>query len=183
MIQVSRNQKAASAFAPMFQAASIHAVDFKQLQQLGVRYVALDADSTMVAYRGKKLDPEVLKHLKQQQKYIDGWCIASNRLIKTLNGMSAELQAPIVPTSIWVRKPQRRYFRRLVKHFRAERPSQVAMIGDKLFSDVWGANRAGLVSVWVGRIGNDGLHDRILGVRQREHWWLKRRGVTNHVQK
>lgn len=162
-----------SHFVPNYMATSLRDVDFSVLRKAGVKYIALDADSTLVIYRGIKVDTKTRQHLVQQQQFMDGWCIASNRITNDLDDISASIEAPIVPTSLLVRKPQKRYFKRILSYFDAE-PHEIAMLGDKLVADVWGANRAGLVTVWVERLGKDGLHDRALRVRTWEQMWIKR---------
>jgi HAD superfamily phosphatase (TIGR01668 family) len=162
-------------FVPDFMATSVADVDFKALKKRGVRFVALDADSTLVRYRGVKLNVDTRKHLLQQKKYIEAWCIASNRITNTLSPLSSSLDAHVIPSTFFVRKPKQRYFQRVIDFFSAE-PHEIAMVGDKLLADVWGANRAGMVSVWVEHFGKDGLHDRALGVRSWEKLLMRKYG-------
>lgn len=159
-------------FVPDFTATSVGDVDFKALKKRGVRYIALDADSTLVRYRGIKLNSDTKKHLLKQRKHIEAWCIASNRITNTLAPLSDSLDAPVIPSSAFVRKPKQRYFQRVIDFFSAE-PHEIAMVGDKLVADIWGANRAGMVTVWVEHFGKDGLHDRALRVRAWEKFLMR----------
>ncbi|MCA1806758.1 MAG: hypothetical protein LC687_02680, partial [Actinobacteria bacterium] len=84
-------------FVPDFMATSVIDVDFKALKKRGVRFVALDADSTLVRYRGVKLNQDTKKHLLHQKKHIEAWCIASNRIINTLAPLSTSLDAHVIP--------------------------------------------------------------------------------------
>ncbi len=161
-------KKAESHFLPDFMASSLLAVDFAQLAKAGVRYVAIDADGTLAEYRQSTIDEATKKHLMKQRKYIDDWCIASNRVTSGLDQLGQVIDAQVVPTNPLARKPRARYFRRVIEHFGADRPEEIAMIGDKLLADVWGANRAGMVSVWVEQLGPDSLSDRLFRVRQWE---------------
>ncbi len=163
----------ASRFVPDFMATSLQGVDFKMLRQRGVKYVALDADSTLVAYRGTEIDSRTKRHLLRERKHIEGWCIASNRITNDLGELSESINAAVVPTSILVRKPKKRYFQRITKYFSAE-PGEIAMIGDKLLADVWGGNRAGFITVWVEKLGDDGFHDRAFGVRKWEQYMIRK---------
>lgn len=160
-------------FVPDFTATSVADVDFRALKKRGVRYIAIDADSTLVRYRGIKIDERTKKHLQKQKKHIEAWCIASNRITNTLAPLSTSIDAPIIPSTLLVRKPKQRYFKRVIDFFTAE-PGEIAMIGDKLIADVWGANRAGMVTVWVEHFGKDGLHDRALQVRSWERLLMHR---------
>ncbi len=170
-----KSVQSAPNFVPDYMATSVADVDFKTLKKRGVRFIALDADSTLVRYRGVKLNADTKKHLLKQKKYIEAWCIASNRITNTLAPLSDNLNAPVIPSSAFVRKPKQRYFKRVIDFFSAE-PHEIAMVGDKLVADVWGANRAGMVTVWVEHFGKDGLHDRALRVRSWEKLLMRKYG-------
>lgn len=161
------------AFVPDFMAASIGDIDFDHLLKIGVRFIALDADNTLVPFFGVRMDPKSKRLLKQQLKKFDGACIASNRLTDNLKELATDIDLEIVWAGVFVRKPKRRYFKRVMRHFRAK-PHEVAMIGDKLRADIWGGNRAGLVTVWVQKLGRDYLLDRLLRVRWFEWKFLNR---------
>lgn len=157
-----------SYFLPDFMATSLAAVDFTQLAKVGVRYVAIDADGTLAEYRQSTIDDATKKHLLKQREHIDDWCIASNRVTSGLGQLAQVIDAQVVPTNPLARKPRARYFRRVIEYFGVDHPEEIAMIGDKLLADVWGANRAGMVSVWVEQLGPDSLSDRLFRVRQWE---------------
>lgn len=164
---------AKSNFAPNYFAQSIEMVDFSVLKKRGVRFVALDADHTLVRFRGRKIKASTRLYLLDQKVYIDGWCIASNRITNDLGELSSSIKAPIVRSNMIIRKPKRRYFNRVINHFQAE-PHEIAMIGDKLLADVWGANRMGMVTVLVNPFGGDGIHDRAIGTRRWERFMTRR---------
>lgn len=164
MRELSKKKRRSSSFVPDFMAQSLRDVDFARLKEVGIRFVALDADSTLVEYRKSIVDPKTKEYLEKQRKYIDGWCISSNRVTSGLDQLSKSIDAPVVPTSIIARKPRQRYFKRILEHFSAN-PTEVALVGDKLLADVWGGNRAGFITVWVEQLGGDGFHDRAIRVR------------------
>jgi HAD superfamily phosphatase (TIGR01668 family) len=161
-------------FVPDYTATSLLDVDFKQLKKDGIRFVALDADSTLVNYRGTVIDAKTRRYVLEQKKHIENWCIASNRITNDLSPLAESIQVQIIPSSLIVRKPQKRYFRRIAEYFGAEDVSQIVMIGDKLIADVWGANRFGCTTVWVEHLGKDSLHDRAFRVRQWEHMMMRK---------
>lgn len=160
-------------YVPDYMAASVTEIDFKELKKIGVKYVAFDADSTLVHYRGKVLSDKSRKHLQKQRKLFKDWCIASNRITNDLLPLAKSIDANVIRATLTNRKPQRRYFDQVLEYFDAK-PKEVAMIGDKLIADMFGAKRAGFVTVWVERIGKDGLHDRMLKVRKFEYRMMKR---------
>jgi HAD superfamily phosphatase (TIGR01668 family) len=160
-------------FVPYFMAKSVLDIDFAVLKRNGVRYVAFDADSTLVAYRAKVLTPESEKFLKRQLKQFDGVCVASNRATNDLADIANSLDAEVIRASLTLRKPAKGFFDRVVRHFKA-RPHEIVMIGDKLVADIYGGNRASFQTVWVEQNGRDHLLDRVFQTRRLEKWMMRR---------
>lgn len=159
-------------FVPDYLATSIEDIDFVLLARQGIKYVAFDADSTLVPYRGIELTPQTAKFLKKQKKLFSSWCIASNRVTNDLHGIAETLEAGVVRATLTTRKPKRKFFKRVLQHFDAP-AHEIVMVGDKLFADVWGANRVGMKTVWVEHLGKDSLFDRITHLRRFQKRFLK----------
>ena len=162
-----------SSFVPDFMARSVLDIDFEKLKKRGVKFIAFDADSTLVPFRAKHLSDEAKQFLARKRPLFKDWCIASNRLTNDLLPLGESIDAAVIRAGLVVRKPQRRFFQQIIRHFGAQ-PAEIAMIGDKLLADIWGAKRAGFVTVWVEKLGNDSPWDRLLQTRRLEKWMLKR---------
>ncbi|CAN5630216.1 hypothetical protein BH23PAT1_BH23PAT1_0690 [soil metagenome] len=160
-------------FVPDYMAKSVQDVDFKKLRKTGVKFIAFDADSTLVNFRGKALSDDTKLFLQKQRKLFEGWCIASNRLTNDLLPIAQSMDAQVVRATILNRKPQQHFFRQVIKHF-GGKPHEVAMVGDKLIADMYGAKKAGMVTVWVERIGKDNIWDRLIRLRDFEKWLIRR---------
>lgn len=161
-------------FVPDYIANSIADIDFKVLKSSGIKYLAFDADSTLVEYRGKIIADETVAYLLENKKLFDGLCIATNRVVKDLEPMAKSIGADLIQATGWVRKPKQKFFQRIMDHYDAQ-PHEIAMIGDKLVADMHGAKRAGLVTVWVERMGvGDSIWDRFLGVRRFEKRMMRK---------
>lgn len=154
-------------FVPDFMASSIFDIDFKLLKKQGIKYIAFDADSTLVSSRGKKMEEKAKLYLQRELKIFDGTCIASNRITNDLGDIGEDLNAKVIRASLLIRKPARGFFARVIDHFQAK-PSEIAMVGDKLVADIYGANRSGLKAVWVDKMGKDNILDRLFHTRHIE---------------
>ncbi len=155
---------------PDFMATSLLDVDFDALRKRGVKYVAFDADSTLVPARGKLLDSKTEAFLKEHRPKFESWCIASNRITNDLLPLAKAMDAHVIRATLITRKPQKRFFRWVLDYFKPKKPAEIAMIGDKLIADMFGAKRAGMTTVWVEKIGRDNPWDVVLQVRR----WEKR---------
>src|SRR5688572_7991687 len=97
-------------FVPDYMATSLLDVDFELLKKRGIKYVAFDADSTLVPSRGKLLDAKTEAFLKKYRPMFKDWCIASNRITNDLVLLAKSMDAQVIQATVIIRKPQRRFF-------------------------------------------------------------------------
>lgn len=169
MKELERKDKTPN-FVPDYMATSLLDVDFDELKRRGIKYVAFDADSTLVPTRGKLLDKRTEAFLKKHRPNFKEWCIASNRITNDLLPLAKSMDAHVIQATLLTRKPQRRFFTWVINYFKSKNPAEIAMVGDKLIADMYGAKRSGLTTVWVEKIGPDNPWDVVLQVRR----WEKR---------
>jgi HAD superfamily phosphatase (TIGR01668 family) len=160
-------------FVPDYMATSLLDVDFELLKAKGVKFVAFDADSTLVPSRGKLLDAKTEAFLKRYRPMFSDWCIASNRITNDLLPLAKSIDAHVIQATLRTRKPQKRFFRWVLNFFKSEKPQEIAMIGDKLIADMFGGKRAGMTTVWVEKIGRDNPWDILIQVRRWEKQLMK----------
>lgn len=171
MMKLKKEQRTPH-FVADYLAKSIEDIDFKQLAQQGIHYIAFDADSTLVNFRGRELPVSTKLFLQKQRSLFTSWCIASNRITNDLLPLAKSMDAQVIRATLLTRKPSRRFFDRVIL-LCGGKPSQIAMIGDKLIADIWGAKRAGMITIWVEKIGRDNPIDWAFRVRQIEKWLMK----------
>ena len=159
-------------FIPDFTAQDVLDIDFKALKDLGVRHILIDLDLTLRKKMTRKLDAEVIIYLLEAvKKYgFSSLNIASNNMLN-LRSYSTPLNANVFQP-YWhrlrlVRKPNKRFYNRIIDKL-AAKPAECVMIGDKLHADVFGGNRAGMVTILVNPNGSDYWYDRLLFTRIRE---------------
>ena len=112
----------------------------------GIRGIALDLDNTIVAWNGGRVPPAVGAWLAEARAAGIALCIVSNahrpaRVQRVAEAIGAH----------WVAragKPSRRAFREAMRRM-GTKPEETAVIGDQVFTDVWGGNRAGLHTILV----------------------------------
>lgn len=176
-MQPSRRRRAqgkSHGFVPDYFAASVDTIEYETLRRQGVRYIALDVDQTLTHNRAMQLDEHVADALNGLVRagVIDGIFIASNSR-RNLDEVAGILRAQRVRATRLIRKPGKHYYRRLMRLAKCV-PQEIAMIGDRLFTDVLGGNRAGLVTIMVDPNGPDMWLDRLTRLRKIEKRYLKR---------
>jgi uncharacterized protein len=106
----------------------------------------LDLDNTLILWHGTEIDAAVRAWLQQLRAVGLRFCLASNT---HRPGRLAEVAAALdVPFELGVAKPGRRGLQRCLSRVGTS-PEKTAMIGDQVFTDIWGGNRCGLYTVLV----------------------------------
>jgi HAD superfamily phosphatase (TIGR01668 family) len=137
-------------FKPDYVASSVSSIDFKLLKNRGIKCVAFDIDGTLTKNGSLMIDLELAKLIKTKLDLagIKTRFLASNSKRK-LNNIAKILGAfEIHQPEGYAGKPSKKYYESLLVKTGLN-PDEVAMIGDRLLQDTWGANTAGLVTVLV----------------------------------
>jgi len=125
---------------------SVYDLDFEKLWARGVRGIIFDLDNTLGPWGFARWEERALVWLGAVKARGFRVGFLSNhegegreRLLESLDGN------PIVFDA---RKPRLAGFRRVLEKLNLP-PSEVVMVGDQLFTDVWGAKRLGLYCILV----------------------------------
>ncbi|HKI56323.1 MAG TPA: YqeG family HAD IIIA-type phosphatase [Trueperaceae bacterium] len=138
---------------------SLHQVSAELLRDLGVRGVLVDLDDTLLPSGADTLDASVAAWLGGLRPAGFPVAILSNGERERVATLAARFGCRSLALS---GKPFAPAFRRALRLL-GTRPSETAMIGDQLFTDVLGANMAGLVSILVRPLSPGKLpHTRML---------------------
>lgn len=140
-------------FYPDFISTSITDVDFNYLKKLGIKACLIDLDGTVVSRGEFKVDKKISRALKESGVPVH---IATNRKkSRSLKTLKEDLHAVSVihPKGIFG-KPFKRYYEDSCEGLGLQ-PEQIVMIGDRFIQDIFGANRAGLYTLRVHKLGAD----------------------------
>lgn len=130
----------------------LHDLDANELKKKGISYLVFDVDDTLTLHNDNHIDPETVAHIK---KLTDGPIkqifIASNSR-RDLNSVAEKIDATVIRSTILSRKPLARHYRKILKEI--DKPAgQIAMIGDRLSTDILGGNLAGMTTILVTPLG------------------------------
>ena len=115
------------------------------LRERGVDLLMLDFDNTMLPYTSREPTPELLTWIDGMKRGGIRLCVVSNSRKQKAAAFCRTHHIACVTRS---KKPGRRGIRQCLARFDAE-PGQAALVGDQIFTDVLGANRAGALSVLI----------------------------------
>lgn len=123
----------------------IFAIDLDSLKRKGIKGLICDIDNTIISWSEDLIVKEVVDwfaYIKRQGFLI---CLVSNGKNKRVKYFSKELSLPAVGQAI---KPAKRAFKQAQKMLMLNK-GEIAVIGDQIFTDVYGGNRMGYCTILV----------------------------------
>ncbi|NLL58689.1 MAG: YqeG family HAD IIIA-type phosphatase [Firmicutes bacterium] len=124
---------------------NIHKIDLEELKNKGIRGIIMDLDNTLVPWKDHAVFPEVKEWIARVKNAGFRSCIVSNARAQRGGELSDVFGIPAFWKAV---KPRRRAFRKALK-LMGLKPSQAAVVGDHVFTDILGGNRLGLHTILV----------------------------------
>lgn len=141
------------------------------LRERGITLLLLDFDNTMLPYTTDEPTPELLDWLKRMQAAGVRLCIVSNSRRQRVPTFSERYGVPCVLRAV---KPRTRGIRTAMRRFSAEK-AETALVGDQTYTDVLGANLAGISSLQVRSIHNHTIWLKLRHVLELPCLWMARK--------
>ena len=134
-------------FFPDAYVASTYVIDFEKLYEEGYRGLIFDIDNTLVPH-GAPADHRAVALFERLKKIGFCCCLISNNQEPRVQMFNKDIQVDYVYDA---HKPSRKAYMEAVAKMGLLK-SQVFFVGDQIFTDVYGARRAGLYSILVNPI-------------------------------
>lgn len=115
------------------------------LEQHRLKGLVLDVDDTLVPMRETQVSPELVQWLEKTKGMVSLWLVSNNISQSRISRIAQSLDLPYI---LGAGKPSRRKLRQAVTAMGLP-PNQVAMVGDRLFTDVLAGNRLGMFTILV----------------------------------
>lgn len=127
---------------------SVLEIPLEDLLRAGIRGMIIDLDNTLTEWRNPVLSQETVAWLERAKNLGFRVCFVSNNSTRRVQEVAQRLGFPFVARA---QKPRRRSFRHALE-IMGTRAEETAVIGDQIFTDVLGGNRAGLYTILVAPI-------------------------------
>lgn len=131
-------------FPKLFVPTLFH-IPLLELKGRGIKAIIFDLDNTIIAWNCDEIETETIVWIKTLKKYGFDCCIVSNNLTNRVCNVAKILNVVYVSKGY---KPLSFGFRHALNHF-ALKPSQVAVVGDQIFTDILGGNYLKLYTILV----------------------------------
>ena len=139
---------------------SVTSLDPKKLKEKGITLVLADLDNTLVPYKVPEPTPDIVAWKEALERAgIRLFLLSNSRKPHRARHFAEALGIPFQGHS---GKPKRGGYFKAMERMGA-RPEETVMVGDQIFTDTLGANRAGVVPLLVEPIrlaGNPGRYIR-----------------------
>lgn len=134
------------------------------LQQYRLKGLVLDVDETLVPIRATEASVALRQWVEQTRQVASLWLVSNNLSDTRIGGIARSLNLPYILGAV---KPSRRKLRQAVTAMNLPL-EQVAMVGDRLFTDVLAGNRLGMFTILVEPIVTPGEAIRSYPIRNFE---------------
>lgn len=154
--------------------SSILALTLELLQQYNLRGLVLDVDETLVPIRVAQTSGELREWVAQLRPTTAIWLVSNNISKSRISSIANSLELPYL---LGAGKPSRRKLRQAIEAM--DIPiEQVAMVGDRLFTDVLAGNRLGMFTILVEPMADPAVEIRRSPVRNFEVWVSQALGAS-----
>ena len=114
------------------------------LLEHGIKGVILDVDNTLVGHNVPLPEEKILSHIKEWEKSGIRLCVVSNNTEERVAAFCKKIDIKYYAADAL--KPRKKGYKKAFSVMELEK-EEVAAIGDQVFTDVWGAKRAGCFAI------------------------------------
>ena len=161
-------------FYPREDYASTYEIPFEEYYRKGYRGILFDVDNTLVEHDQPATQPAIALFESLRQMGFST-CLISNNKDYRVQPFADAVGSDFVYKA---GKPSPRGYEEGMRRMKTDRQSTL-FVGDQIFTDIWGANRAGIYSILVKQIAR---HEEIQIVLKRKlekivllGYWQKKR--------
>ena len=162
---------------PDMYVSSLKEIDIQFLKGIGIKGVIFDLDNTLLPWNSNNLQSDIIDWFYKLKEAEFKICILSNNKRNRVMNFCDIFKVPGVYKA---RKPRRKAFLKAMRLL-GTLPQETAMIGDQVFTDIIGANRAGMYTILVKPISKrEFIGTRIVNRKLEKFvlWRIKRKRVS-----
>lgn len=139
-----------------------------------IKGLILDVDETLVPLKKAYVSEELKQWISQIRQEIPIWLVSNNISESRIGSIANSLELPYLLGAV---KPSRRKLKKAIRAMELPIP-QVAMVGDRLFTDVLAGNRLGMFTILVQPMVDPAVAARSYPIHNMEVWISQILGVS-----
>ncbi|WP_072013860.1 YqeG family HAD IIIA-type phosphatase [Myxosarcina sp. GI1] len=139
-----------------------------------IKGLILDVDETLVSYQNHTVSADLQQWIAEVRQMVPIWLVSNNISEGRIGNIARSLELPYISGA---RKPSRRKLRQAAREM--DLPvERVAMIGDRLFTDVLAGNRLGMFTILVSPMSSLTSLSHNFSIHNLEAWLSQLLGVS-----
>ncbi|MFN5515256.1 MAG: YqeG family HAD IIIA-type phosphatase [Cyanobacteriota bacterium] len=146
------------------------------LRRYGLKGLVLDVDETLVPFNDADVSLELQTWVAEIRPQTPIWLVSNNLSEARIGRIAQSLDLPFL---FGAAKPSRRKLRQAIEQMNLQ-VAEVAMVGDRLFTDVLAGNRLGMFTILVEPMVLGGGPPKKRSLRNLEVWFSRQLGVSLH---
>ena len=131
----------------------IYSISQSELQKKGIHSLLLDVDGTLVNRKSNMIPKSVRNWIIESKKFFSLYLISNNPSKKRIEKIAKELNLKYKYNAS---KPRKKVTLSVINEIGGE-PKNIAIIGDRIFTDIIVGNRCNIKTILVKRLKRDGL--------------------------
>ena len=144
------------------------------LEQHDISGLILDVDETLVPFKQKETTLELQQWVAEIKQITPIWLVSNNISYSRIGNIANSVDLPFISAA---RKPSRRKLQQAATEM--DLPvEKIAMVGDRLFTDVLAGNRLGMFTILVEPMVDPLVATRSHPIRDFEIWISRLLGVS-----
>ena len=148
-VSANKKKRGVHIFRPDRMIDSVTEIPPEEFKIRGIRGLIVDLDNTLVLWQKEEIADEIMAWLQSLLKLDIKMCVLSNSILGKRSVRIAERLG--ISNVSKARKPARSGFLRAMEAM-GTRPEETAIVGDQMFTDILGGNRAGIYTIMVKRM-------------------------------
>jgi HAD superfamily phosphatase (TIGR01668 family) len=139
-----------------------------------IKGLVLDVDDTIIPIKTTQVQPELIEWLAEIRKLTKLWLVSNNPNRQRIEAIAESLEIPYLLSA---GKPSRKKLRQAVDDMNLPY-REIAMVGDRIFTDVLAGNRLGIFTILVDPIAANSSTSSFHFLRQIEFSIARLTGVS-----
>ena len=131
----------------------IYNISHSELQKEGINCLLLDVDGTLINRKSKKVPKAVKNWIQESKKSFSLYLISNNPSKERIREIAKELKIRYKYNAL---KPRKKITLSVISEVNCE-SKNIAIIGDRIFTDIIVGNRCNIKTILVKRLNRDGL--------------------------
>ena len=135
----------------------IYQISHSKLQNKGIKSLLIDVDGTLLSRQSKIIPTSVKNWIKESKKLFSVYLISNNPSKERIRNIAKELDIRYKSNAL---KPRKRITLDVISEIN-EDSKNIAIIGDRIFTDIIVGNRCNIQTILVRRLSKNGLPIKI----------------------